>query len=106
MVQLLGGGEASELAPKLRHLGLADILFVTMIMCLPKEQRPLGIVTWIVGVFLLSRPSLYALTRRTQERLLVIDIHPQQHGRVGEDDDGPTSRNTFAGLVRCLSCPL
>jgi hypothetical protein len=70
MYQLLGGGEASELAPKLPHLGLANILFMTLVMCLPKERRPWGIVTWMAGVFLLSRPALYALTERTQERLL------------------------------------
>lgn len=67
--QLVGGGKSSELAPKLPHLGLADILFMTLVMCLPKERRPWGIVTWMAGVFLLSRPSLYALTQRTQARL-------------------------------------
>ncbi len=68
--QLLGGGEASELAPKLPHLGLADILFMTAVMSLPKERRPWGIVTWMAGVFLLSRPALYAVTERTRARLL------------------------------------
>jgi hypothetical protein len=33
--RLLGGECACELAPKLRHLGLADILFMTTIMNLP-----------------------------------------------------------------------
>lgn len=74
MYQLLGGGEASTLAPKLPHLGLADILFMTLVMCLPKERRPWGIVTWMAGVFLLSRPSLYALTQRTQARLLWPEV--------------------------------
>lgn len=74
MYQLLGSGEASELSPKLPHLGLADILFMTLVMCLPKERRPWGIVTWMAGVFLLSRPSLYALTQRTRERLLRPDV--------------------------------
>ncbi len=70
MYQLLDSGEASELAPKLPHLGLAEILFMTLVMCLPKAQRPWGIVTWMAGVFLLSRPSLYALTARIRARLL------------------------------------
>jgi hypothetical protein len=74
MYQLLGGGEASALAPKLPHLGLADILFMTTVMCLPKERRPWGIVTWMAGVFLLSRPALYALTERTRERLLLPEV--------------------------------
>ena len=36
MYQLLGGGGASEVAPKLPHLGLADVLFITLVMRLPK----------------------------------------------------------------------
>jgi len=68
--QLLGGGPATSLAPKLTHLGLSDILFMTLIMSLPREHRPWGIVTWMSGVFLLSRPALYDLTERVQNRLL------------------------------------
>lgn len=68
--QLLGGGAATELAPKLPHLGLADVLFMTLVMLLPRERRPWGMVTWMAITFGLSRPGLYALTRRTQERLM------------------------------------
>ena len=67
MYQLLGGGPATEVAPKLPHLGLADILFMTLVMSLPKQRRPWGIVTWMAWVFQLSRPSVYALTERVQE---------------------------------------
>ena len=52
----------------------ADIPFLTLVMCLPKERRPWGIVTWMAGVFLLSRPSLYAVTQRTRERLLSPEV--------------------------------
>ncbi|MBK8900223.1 MAG: hypothetical protein IPM53_03480 [Anaerolineaceae bacterium] len=38
--QLLGGTRTHNLAPKLPHLGLADILFMTTIMSLPRQQRP------------------------------------------------------------------
>ena len=68
--QLLGGEYGCELAPKLPHLGLADILFMTTIMSLPREQRPWGVATWMSDVFLLSRPSLYALSARVKQRLL------------------------------------
>ena len=44
--QLLGGGDASAIAPKLPHLGLSDILFMVLIMSLPRERRPWGIATW------------------------------------------------------------
>lgn len=69
--QLLGGQSACELAPKLPHLGLADILFLTTVMTIPRPQRPWGIVTWMAEVFLLSRPGLYSLTDRVRQRLLM-----------------------------------
>ena len=68
--QLLGGGDASAIAPKLPHLGLADIMFMTLIMSLPRERRPWGIATWMAATFMLSRTGLYDLTARVQERLL------------------------------------
>ena len=68
--QYLGGATGSELAPKLPHLGLAEILFMTTVMSIPRWERPWGIVTWMAEVFALSRPALYELTRRVQERLL------------------------------------
>lgn len=67
--QLLGGTYNHDLAPKLPHLGLSDILFMTTIMSLPREQRPWGIATWMSQVFALSRPSLYALAERVEQRL-------------------------------------
>jgi hypothetical protein len=67
--QLLGGTCAHALAPKLPHLGLADILFMTTIMSLPRRQRPWGIATWMSDVFMLSRPGLYGLTNRVKQRL-------------------------------------
>lgn len=68
--QLLGGGKVTELAPKLPHLGVADVLFMTSIMSIPRERRPWGIVTWLSDTFLLSRPALYNLAERVRERLL------------------------------------
>lgn len=67
--QLLGGGDASGIAPKLPHLGMADILFMSSVMALPREGRPWGIVTWLSDVFQLSRPALYALKERVTSRL-------------------------------------
>jgi len=49
--QRLGGGDGSGIAPKLPHLGMGDILFMSSIMALPREQRPWGIVTWLSEVF-------------------------------------------------------
>lgn len=68
--QLLGGEPASHLAPRLPHLGLTDILFMTTIMSLPRDRRPWGIATWLADMFNLSRPSLYAVTDRVRQRLV------------------------------------
>ena len=68
--QMLGGESACDLAPKLPHLGLADILFMSTIMSLPRQRRPWGMVTWMSDVFMLSRPALYAMTARVKQRLL------------------------------------
>lgn len=74
MYQLLGGGEATEIAPKLPHLGMADVLFIALVMCLPKGRRPWGIVTWMAWTFQVSRPSVYALAQRVQERLTRTEV--------------------------------
>lgn len=66
---LLGSTPAHDIAPKLPHLGLTDILFITCIMSLPREQRPWGIATWLAKVFGMSRPGLYGLKDRVRERL-------------------------------------
>ena len=64
--QGLGGQRTNQLA----HLGLADILFMTTVMSIPRPQRPWGIVTWMSNVFALSRPGLYEMIQRVRERLL------------------------------------
>jgi hypothetical protein len=68
--QLLGGGDGSALAPKLNHLGIADLLFMSSIMLAPRDRRPWGIATWLADVFDISRPTLYSLPKRVMERLL------------------------------------
>ena len=69
--QALGGAKVPELTPKLPHLGLSEILFMSTVMSIPRVERPWGIVTWMSEVFGLSRPSLYNLTTRIQHRLTV-----------------------------------
>jgi len=68
--QWMGGEKGHELAPKLPHLSLAEILMMAMVMSLPREHRPWGIVTWMAMMFGLSRPALYSLSERVRERLL------------------------------------
>ena len=67
--QLVGGDKASDLAPKLPHLGLSDILFLSTMLSISRSERPWGIVTWLSEVFAVSRPGLYALVQRVLARL-------------------------------------
>ena len=82
--QLLGGGDGSALAPKLSHLGIADLLFMSSIMLLPRDRRPWGIVTWLADVFGISRPTLYSLPSRVLERLTAAPpaALPEQQGKA------------------------
>lgn len=78
MSQLLGGGESMGLAPKMPHLTLPDVLFISLVMALPKGSRPWGIVTWMAVMFRISRPSVYALSHRTHARLLTPEIQEER----------------------------
>ncbi|MBE2235300.1 MAG: hypothetical protein IAE85_17530, partial [Anaerolinea sp.] len=68
--QCLSSGAPTPLAPKLPHLGLADVLFIGAVMAVPRHRRPWGAVTWLADTFGLSRVSIYALRDRLQKRLL------------------------------------
>lgn len=104
--QLLGGGDASAIAPKLPHLGQADILFMSLIMSLPRERRPWGIVTWMADMFMLSRRGLYDLTERVQERLL---LPPEKVRSLPvpdrEEEKGVLSENQLRRTVLTAAFP-
>lgn len=97
--QLLGGEDACGLAPRLPHLGLSDILFMTTIMNLPRDRRPWGIATWLSNVFLLSRPALYALTDRVKQRLLP---ETQPLALAAPEKRSPTVKVTPERLTRTV----
>lgn len=78
MGQLLGRGESTTLAPKMPHLTVAEVLFISLVMALPKESRPWGIVTWMAVMFRMSRPSVYALSERTLSRLLAPEVREER----------------------------
>lgn len=58
---------AEELASKMPHLGLADILFLAAVVNIP--QRPYGVITWLADYYRISRVSVYALGERVASRL-------------------------------------
>ena len=50
MYQLLGGGAASGVAPKLPHLGLADVLFMTLVMSLHNLELARATFPRLIGL--------------------------------------------------------
>jgi hypothetical protein len=58
---------AAELASKMPHLGLADILFLAAVVHIP--TRPHGVITWLADVYGISRVSVYTLGKRVAARL-------------------------------------
>ncbi len=58
---------AKELASKMPHLGLADILFLAAVVHVP--ERPYGVITWLADFYRISRVSVYALGGRVEQRL-------------------------------------
>lgn len=58
---------AEELASKMPHLGLADILFLAAVVHMP--ARPYGVITWLADFYRISRVSVYKLGERVAARL-------------------------------------
>ena len=58
---------AGELASKMPHLGLADILFLAAVVHVP--ARPYGVITWLADFYRISRVSVYKLGERVATRL-------------------------------------
>ncbi len=100
--QLLGGEKVGQLAPKLPHLGLADILFMSTVMSIPRAERPWGIVTWMSAMFAISRPGLYALTERVIGRLLP---EPQPLALAGGASKVEVTPHRLARTTLTAICP-
>lgn len=101
--QLLGGDKASELAPKLPHLGLSDILLLSTVLSIDRSERPWGIVTWLSEVFAVSRPGLYALVKRVLARLQP-EAEPQRLSGEGATRVEVTPTR-LARTVLTATCP-
>jgi hypothetical protein len=105
--QALGGQPAGQLTPKLPHLGLADILFMTTVMSLARADRSWRIVTWMADVFALSRPGLYDLTKRVTEQLLSMS-QPVALLGSGQPSGATTievTPNRLARTILTAACP-
>lgn len=103
--QYLGGATGSDLAPKLPHLGIAEILFMSTVMSIPRPERPWGVVTWMAEVFGLSRPGLYELTARVKERLLPATVSNSLPSLKPEEATVQVTANRMARTVLMASLP-
>jgi hypothetical protein len=54
---------------KIPHLSIADQLFVAAVANTPRHARPWGAITWLSGVFQISRPTIYDLGERAARGL-------------------------------------
>jgi hypothetical protein len=102
--QLLGGDKASDLAPKLPHLGLSDILFLSTVLSIDRTERPWGIVTWLSEVFAVSRPGLYALAKRVLARLQP-EAQPLTLSGSGTAPTVEVTPTRLARTVLTATCP-
>ena len=100
--QLPGGDKASDLAPKLPHLGLSDILFLSTVLSIPRPERPWGIVTWLSEVFAVSCPGLYARVKRVRARLQPETRSMRPGGRAASVEVTP---RRLARTVLTATCP-
>ena len=106
--QSLPSGPATGLAPKLPHLSDWEALFLGALPLIPRGNRPHGLITWASEAFAVSRPSVYALGKRIQERILTSSApnqpKPSELAVVepGPRDDGGRSEVTPARLRRTI----
>jgi hypothetical protein len=70
--QMLPAADDCPPGYKRRDLGVSDRLFIGAVVNLPKAQRPWGCLTWLGDVFATSRPTLYAIGRRTRKGLAAL----------------------------------
>jgi hypothetical protein len=54
---------------KTPHLSIADQLFIAAVVNTPRPARPWGAITWMSGVFQVSRPTIYDLGERAARGL-------------------------------------
>ena len=54
---------------KIPHLTMADQLFAAAVVNIPRPIRPWGAITWLSGVFQISRPTIYDLGKRAERGL-------------------------------------
>jgi hypothetical protein len=69
---------------KVPHLSIADQLFIAAVANTPRPARPWGAITWLSGVFQVSRPTIYDLGERA-----VRGLERSQGGRPVDEQSVP-----------------
>lgn len=69
---------------KLPHLGVADQLFIAAVANTARPARPWGAITWLSGMYQISRPTVYALGQRAARGLAC-----SRGGRPGKEPAAP-----------------
>lgn len=67
MWQILPSGGGVELAKKLPHFGIAEVLFIAAMENIPRDVHPGGIISWMSEIYMISRVSIYQLGQRVME---------------------------------------
>jgi len=67
--QMLPGGATRKAGWKRTDIGVSDRLLIGAVINLPQEKRDWGIIRWLGDVYQVSRPTLYAIGKRTQAGL-------------------------------------
>lgn len=80
VLQSLPTGNGTTLAPKLPHLSDWEALVLGSLPLIPRSSRPHGLITWASEMFAVSRPSVYALGKRIQARLLSSAVNDEPTG--------------------------
>jgi hypothetical protein len=91
---------ARELASKMPHLGLADILLLAAVVNV--KERPYGVITWLADFYRISRVSVYALGERVVQRLIAP---VEQHILLEQKEKEAVSKNRLNRTILATLFP-
>ena len=76
--QMLPGGWEQVGLWKRPDITLCDRLFISAVVNIPRPQRPWGAITWLAGVYRISRETVYTIGERGREAFLLRTGSPRR----------------------------